>query len=138
MHQALSVVLTVAAFIGLGAGNRLETRDSYEIEPGTQISRPVRWPTKTIQVSFSTSLLNPGSNIKAGTDVVGAARRSLSRWSSMANIKFVVTWSQLTSVSPAAAGDGVSLITIADSTENEAFNSDSTTGRTRIFYDRDT
>ena len=138
MHQALSVVLTVAAFIGLGAGNRLETRDSYEIEPGTQISRPVRWPNKRIQVSLSTSLLNPGPNIKAGSDVVGAASRSFARWSSMANIKFVVTWSTLTSVSPAAAGDGVSLITIADSTENEAFNSDSTTGRTRIFYDRET
>ena len=138
MHQALSVVLTVAALLGLGAGNRLETRDSYELEPGVRSSRAVRWPTKNIQIAFSTSLLNPGPNIKSGTDVVGAAKRSLARWASLANINFVVTWSQLTSVSPASAGDGISLITIADSTENEAFNSDSTTGRTRIFYDRET
>jgi hypothetical protein len=138
MHQALSVVLTVAALLGLGAGNRLETRDSYELEPAARSSRAVRWPTKNIQIALSSSLLNPGSNIKSGTDVVGAAKRSLARWASLANINFVVTWSQLTSVSPASAGDGVSLITIADSTENEAFNSDSTTGRTRIFYDRET
>src|SRR6185369_12401842 len=115
-----------------------ETRDSYEMEPTVRSSRAVRWPTKNIQIAFSTSLLNPGPNIKSGTDVVGAAKRSLARWASLANINFVVTWSQLTSVSPASAGDGVSLITIADSAENEAFNSDSTTGRTRIFYDRET
>jgi hypothetical protein len=108
------------------------------MEPGVRSSRAVRWPTKNIQIAFSTSLLNPGANIKSGTDVVGAAKRSLARWASLANINFVVTWSQLTSVSPASAGDGVSLITIADSNENEAFNSDSTTGRTRIFYDRET
>jgi len=137
MHHALLVLLALATLIGVGAGSRLETRDSYEMEPGAQVFRPVRWPTKNIQVSFSTSLLNPGSNIKSGTDVVGAARRSLARWSSMANINFVVTWSPLYSVSPSSAGDGVSLITIADSIENEAFNSESTTGRTRIFFDPD-
>ena|SRR6185369_11380290 len=118
MHQALLVVLTIAALLGLGVGNRLETRDSYEMEPGVRSSRAVRWSTKNIQIAFSTSLLNPGANIKSGTDVVGAAQRSLARWASLANINFIVTWSQSTSISPATGGDGVSLITIADSIEN--------------------
>src|SRR6185503_392404 len=36
------------------------------------------------------------------------------------------------------AGDGISLITVADTIENEAFNSDTTAGRTRVFYDPET
>ena len=36
------------------------------------------------------------------------------------------------------AGDGISLITTAETTENEAFNSDTTAGRTRVFYDPET
>ena len=80
----------------------------------------------------------PGANIKPDSDVVGAARRALARWSSLANINFIVVWSASTSVSPADAGDGVSLITIADTIENEAFNSDTTAGRTRVFFDPET
>lgn len=79
--------------------------------------------------------MNPGANIKPDSDVIGAARRALARWSSLANIHFVVNWSTATSVSPADEGDGVSLITIADTVENEAFNSDTGTGRTRVFFD---
>jgi hypothetical protein len=86
-------------------------------------------------LTFSTSLLAPGPNIKPDSDVVGAANRALARWSSLTSINFVVTWSSSASVSPAEAGDGVSLVTIAVTPENEAFNSDSTTGRTRVFFD---
>ncbi len=82
--------------------------------------------------------MTPGSNIKPDSDVIGAARRALQRWSSLANINFIVTWSAATSVSPAEAGDGVSLITIAETIENEAFNSDTTAGRTRVFFDPET
>ena len=70
--------------------------------------------------------------------MVGAANRALARWSSLTNINFVVSWSPVASVSPAESGDGVSLITIAVTPENEAFNSDSTTGRTRVFFDPET
>jgi hypothetical protein len=83
-------------------------------------------------------LLAPGANIKPDSDVVGAARRALTRWSSLTNINFVVTWSSTASVSPAEAGDGISLLTIAVTPENEAFNSDATTGRTRVFFDPQT
>jgi hypothetical protein len=65
-------------------------------------------------------------------------RRALSRWSSLANINFVVTWSSLISISPADAGDGINLLTIADTAENEAFNSEAMTGRTRVFFDPET
>jgi hypothetical protein len=114
---------------------RLETWDSFEVEGPAQPTRQIKWPKRTIEVALSNSLLSPGANIKTGSDVVGAVRRGLARWSSMANINFVVTWSSATTVSPASGGDGTSLITIADTTENEAFNADSTTGRTRLFYD---
>jgi hypothetical protein len=83
-------------------------------------------------------MMTPGANIKPDSDVVGAARRALGRWSTLANINFIVVWSAATSVSPAEAGDGVSLITAADTSENEAFNSDSTAGRTRVFFDPET
>src|SRR5687767_15973671 len=89
-----------------GPGGRLEIRDSSElVEPAAQTSRRIRWPKKTIEVAFSTSLLTPVAHIKPDSDVFGAARRALTRWSTLANINFVVVWSAATSVSPADAGD---------------------------------
>jgi hypothetical protein len=126
-------------FLGLGGpGGRLEIRDSSEFEPTAQISRRIKWPKKTIEVAFSTSLMTPGAHVKPDSDVIGAVRRALARWSSLANINFVVSWSAAASVSPAEGGDGISLITIAGTIENQAFNSDSTAGRTRVFYDPET
>jgi hypothetical protein len=138
MHYLAAIVASVALFLALGAGERLETRDSSELDPAPQTVRRIRWPKRTIELAFSNSLLAPGANIKPDSDVVGAARRALARWSSLANINFVVTWTAATSVSPAESGDGVSLVTIAVTPENEQFNSDSTTGRTRVFYNSET
>ncbi len=138
MQYPVAIIASVAMFLALGSRERLETRDSLEFEPPAQTVRKIRWPRKSIEVSFSTSLLSPGANIKPDSDVVGAARRALARWSSLSNINFVVTWSPVTSVSPAEAGDGINLLTIATTIENEAFNSDSTTGRTRVFFDPET
>ena len=135
MQSLVAIVASLAIFLGLGPGGRLEIRDSSEYEPTTQTARRIRWPKRTIEIAFSNSLMTPGANIKPDSDVIGAARRALARWSSLANIHFVVTWSTATSVSPAEEGDGVSLITVADTIENEAFNSDTTAGRTRVFYD---
>ena len=60
----------------------------------------------------------------------------MSRWSSVANIQFVEVSSKAQSISPATAGDGISLITIADTPENNAlFAGANNTGRTRVFYD---
>jgi hypothetical protein len=135
MYHFFSLILTLALVASLGSPARFEMRDTYELEPVAQTVRQIKWPKRTIDVAFSNSLLTPGSNIKPGSDVVGAARRALSRWSSMSNINFVVSWSTTTSVSQSSGGDGVSLITIADTADNEAFNAGSTTGRTRVFFD---
>src|SRR5689334_23927761 len=138
MQYPIALIVSVAMFFSLGSRERLEIRDSFEFEPAAQTARRIHWPRKTIEVALSNSLLTPGPNIKPASVVVGAARRALSRWASLSNINFVVTWSPATSISPADAGDGVSLLTIADTPENEAFNSDTTTGRTRVFFDPET
>ena len=138
MQYPVAIIISVAMFFSLGSRERLEIRDSFELEPTAQTVRKIRWPRKTIQVALSTSLLSPGSNIKPDSDVVGAARRALARWANLSNITFVVTWTSLTSISPADAGDKISLITIAGTPENEAFNSETTTGRTRVFFDPET
>jgi len=138
MQYPVAIIISVAMFFSLSSRERLGIRDSFELEPTAQTIRKIRWPRKTIQVSLSTSLLSPGANIKPDSDVVGAARRALSRWASMSSITFVVTWSSATSISPADAGDGISLLTIASTPENDAFNSETTTGRTRVFFDPET
>src|SRR6185503_2243303 len=138
MQYLVAIIASVAMFLTLGSRERLEIRDSFEFEPTAQTPRKIKWPRKTIEVAFSTSLQSPGANIKPDSDVVGAARRALARWSSLSNISFIVTWSQATSVSPADAGDGISLLTIATTPENEAFNSAAATGRTRVFFDPET
>jgi len=138
MQLPAAIIASVALFLSLGTRERLEMRDSFEFEPAAQTVRKIRWPKKTIQISLSNSLLAPGSNIKADSDVVGAVRRALARWSSLANINFIVTWSSLTSISPADAGDGVNLLTVASTPENEAFNAGEMTARTRVFFDPDT
>ena len=138
MQYPAAIIASVALFLSLGTRERLEMRDSFEFEPAAQTFRKIRWPRKTIQISLSNSLLAPGANIKPDSDVVGAVRRALTRWSSLTNINFVVTWSSLTSISPADAGDGINLLTVAATAENEAFNSEATTGRTRVFFDPET
>src|ERR1041384_1642747 len=109
MQYLVAIIASVAMFLSLGSRERLETRDSFEFEPSTQTVRKIHWPRKTIEDSLSTSLLSPGANVKPDSDVVGAARRALARWSSLSNINFAVTWSPVASVSPAEAGDGVNL-----------------------------
>src|SRR5205085_5279979 len=85
-----------------------------------------RWPSNTITIALSTSLSSPGPNIKPGTDVVGTVRRALQRWAEAANVQFVEDQDpnhrNLQSVSTpdptTGRGDGVRLITIADTPEN--------------------
>ena len=138
MQYPAAIIASVALFLALGTGERLETRDSSEFDPAPQTVKRIHWPKKTIEIAFSNSLLSSGANIKSDSDVTGAAKRALARWSSLANINFVVTWTSATSVSPAEGGDGVSLVTIADTLENEQFNSESTTARTRVFFNPET
>jgi hypothetical protein len=111
---------------------------SYELAGGAT-ERMTKWPTKTIRISISSSLSPFAPGIKQGSDVAGAIKRALDSWSGVANITFVPVASSLQSISPANAGDGISLITIAPTAENVAvFNSANNTARTRMFYDADT
>lgn len=90
----------------------------------------LRWPTTQITVALSTSLSSPPSNIKAGSDVNGAAQRALAHWAQVSNIQFNVTSSAAQSVNT----DGVSLITVAHTPENAALFNSNRAGFTRVTY----
>lgn len=100
----------------------------------------LQWKTNVIPISFSTSLTKPNPYIKPETDIEGAIARSLDAWEKAANIKFQMSWTDKLTISPAGkSGDGVSLVTIAQTPENLLlFGGDAETvsARTRIFYNR--
>ncbi len=105
----------------------LQYRDSSGI-----IAR--RWLSRPIIVAFSSSLSSPPANIKTGSDVMGAARRALEHWTSVADIQFLETRSTAQTISPPNAGDRINLITVSG--ENAAlFGSSENPGRTRVFSD---
>ena len=54
MQYPVAIIASVAMFLALGSRERLETRDSLEFEPPAQTVRKIRWPRKSIEVSFST------------------------------------------------------------------------------------
>src|SRR2546422_1080343 len=92
---------------------------SFELPTDSQ-NRQIKWHTTTIRIALSTSLLSPSSAIKPGSDVLGAVHRALGSWSRAARITFVDVSSKAQSISPAGAGDGENLITIAPTAENLA------------------
>lgn len=108
--------------------------------PSSVETQQFRWKSGTIRIAISTSLLKQNSNIKIDSDVVGAVRRSLDAWRNVADIEFQIDALENQSVSPSGnAGDGVSLITIAQTPENILFflkDSDSASAKTRIFFNR--
>jgi hypothetical protein len=100
----------------------------------------LRWKKVTIPVAFSNSLLKPNPAMRPDSDIQGAIRRSLDAWEAVANIEFQVTWNDKQSISPAGgAGDGTSLVTIAQTSENLLVfggDSDEISARTRVFFNR--
>ncbi len=100
----------------------------------------LHWNSKLIPIVFSTSLIKSNPYIKPDSDIQGAVERSLETWEKAANIKFQVSWTDKQTVSPAGkTGDGVSLVTIAQTPENLLlFGNDAevVSGVTRIFYNR--
>lgn len=99
----------------------------------------LHWSKKVIPVTLSTSLLK-NQNLKAESDILNAVRRSIETWKKAADIEFQVVWSDNQTVSAAGnSGDGISLITIAQTPENLLlFGGDATetAARTRIFFNR--
>ena len=69
----------------------------------------LRWAAQTIHITLSTSLQNPPGNIAPGSDVVGAARRALRRWSDATNINFTTEFQPINSTD----NDGRNVITVA-------------------------
>lgn len=106
---------------------------------GEAVPAELRWKAAgAIPIAVSASLLNESSNIKSDSDVAGAVRRSLETWEKFADIKFQRTDSEKQSVSPSGpSGDGVSLITVAQTPENAllfAKDPERVAATTRVFY----
>jgi hypothetical protein len=129
-RKTLSAVVLLVALVSVQAPLRaytLQYRDGSGI-----LAR--RWLARPIIIAFSSSLSSPPANIKAGSDVIGAARRALQSWTSIADIQFLETRSTAQTVSTANAGDRINLITV--SADNAAlFGPSQNPGRTRVFSD---
>src|SRR5437764_1358540 len=103
------------------------------------VTRPqkIRWTGQTVKLSISRSMLAGAVNIKYGSDVAGAIQRSMDAWQKVADIEFVEEFTDGQNVSPSGmAGDGVSLVTTAPSSENVQMfgkNDESSAAKTRIF-----
>lgn len=128
--KRLNLVLVMAALLASQApvcAYTVQYRDSSGV-----LAR--RWLAKPIIVAFSSSLWAPPPNIKAGSDVIGAARRALQHWSAVADIQFLETTSSVQTVSPQNAGDRINLITVAADNVG-VFGDSGNPGRTRVFFD---
>jgi hypothetical protein len=106
---------------------------------GENTPAKLRWRSPIVQVAVSASLRNESSNIKSESDVSGALIRSLQTWERVADIDLQLTESAKLNVSPAGAGDGVSLITVAQTPENLLlFTKDPglVSALTRVFFNK--
>lgn len=103
-------------------------------------NKTLRWKNSTISVAISSSLIKANFSIKDGSDVAGVIRRSLKTWENAAAIEFEEISSDKQTVSPTGNfGDGVSLITIAQTSENLSLfsgNTEEVAARTRVFFNK--
>lgn len=109
---------------------------------GLPTSQPqnLRWRSSVVRIAVSTSLSNQSPSIKADSDVLGALKRSAAAWEAVTGLGFMIETTDRVNVSPAGpAGDGISLLTIAQTPENlQMFANDpfGESAKTRIFYNR--
>ncbi len=103
-------------------------------------TKPLRWDQKVIKISISKSLLESPNNLKTNKDIFKVVQESLNQWQNVSNIKFQLEVSDELSVSQAGkVGDGISLITIAQTPENILLFGDKAnevSALTQIFYDK--
>ena len=132
MRQFRPILATVAILV-LGVSSQPSS-----FEPALAHDLRMKWPTRTISITLSSSLTEPAGNIAPDADILGAIDRALNSWSAAAGVKFKIQHSKVQSISPANRGDGINLITIAPTTENLAiFSNSNNAARTRVFYDRE-
>lgn len=106
---------------------------------GVGAAAKLRWRLSVVQVAVSASLRGESSNIKSDSDVSGAIRRSIQTWENAANIDVQLIESSRLNVSPSGAGDGVSLITVAQTPENVllfAKDPGLVSALTRVFFNK--
>ena len=98
----------------------------------------LRWKKTVVPIHVSQSLTKQIQSLKSDFDAVAVIKKSLGNWEKIAGVKFDVTITDKNSVSATGkTGDGVNLITIAQTPENLLpFNggSEETAARTQIFY----
>lgn len=114
---------------------------SPSMTSGAKPDQPLyRWRAGVIRLMISNSLAKSNSNIKSDSDVAGALRRSIEAWQDAAGIEFQIEFTDKQTVSPSGvAGDGVSIITIAQTPENVLFfakDAQTVSAKTRVFYNR--
>lgn len=99
----------------------------------------LKWRKNVINVGLSTSLVSNGPGIPSRADAGAAFDRSLQTWEAAANITFRRSVSSNQSVDAAGhRGDGISLVTIAQTPENLALfpqGTEDAAARTRVFFD---
>ena len=135
LRSFLSIVVLLNLLVFSAAASTVQSMTTATLRV-----QKLRWNGPAIKISVSRSMFAGATNIKYGSDVDGAIRRSLDAWQSVADIEFVEEISDIQNVSPAGvAGDGASLITIAPTQENVLMfgkNDESTAAKTRVFYNR--
>ncbi|MBK8466980.1 MAG: matrixin family metalloprotease [Chloracidobacterium sp.] len=134
-----SFILYCFSTVAFGSTNTVAPAAGMAAPARSDLQR-LRWKSKTVKIAISSSLTRTSSNIKYDSDVAGAIRRSLKAWTSAANVDLQIEFSDKQSVSlGGAAGDGISLITIAQSPENVLFfskDAESVSAKTRVFFNR--
>ncbi|HMU34290.1 MAG TPA: matrixin family metalloprotease [Pyrinomonadaceae bacterium] len=132
-----SIIRYFAAFLVFAAATS-SFASEYEAGAGAKAA-PARWRSDRITIAISRSLFAGASNFKPGTDIERAIRNAISNWESVANVQISFVESKRRDASPATRGDGESLVTIAQTSENLAlFTSGDTniSAKTRVFTDR--
>ena len=121
-----------------GLAALIAAQTAFAEPPGAVPQKKLRWNAGTIRIAVSRSVLS-AANI-SGANAVDAVKRGVRAWAAAAGIEFEIVLTDRENASgPGAAGDGVSLITIAPNAENMLiFGRDDldAAAKTRIFYNR--
>lgn len=136
MSKPIKIFLVLFALLSFSFS---ATAYSFQFADASKTIR-LRWKKGKIPVALSNSFGSQNPNILPQSDVEGAVRRSLDAWEQAVGIKFELLSTDKQSISPAGnTGDGISLITVAQTPENLLLfgnETDEISAQTRTFYNR--